>query len=245
MAKKLMATNITVCICAIILSIFSCQTPPELQIAYKKAAVRISILGDSYSAFCGYNFPREYSSWYPGEQSEPEFQVTDMWWHILCQENGWALDANNSWSGSTICHTGFDGADYSRKSFASRVHELGLRPNIIFVFGGINDSWANVPQGEYIYSDWSEECLYDFRPALAYVFHHLQCDRPNAAIYFVRNDLITNGFSTSIDEICAHYSVPCIKLHDIEKLSNHPTITGMRQIAYQIKESLRETANAL
>lgn len=221
------------------LSFFACEsTDNEPPIEPIDTPVKVSILGDSYSTFRGYNYPRDYSYWYPDNHSEKGFTVSDMWWHILCERNGWGLYANNSWSGATICHTGFDGQDYSNKSFVTRVHDLGAEPDIIFVFGGINDCWAEVPLGEKIYSDWTTESLYDFRPALSYVLHNLQSEHPNATVFFICNDLITDEYRVSIHEICSYYSIKCIDLYDIDKIKSHPTFIGMMQIADQISETL-------
>ena len=51
-------------------------------------------------------------------------------------ENGdYELERNNSYSGSTVCHTGYKGADYSDRSFITRMVDLG-QPDIILVFWG-------------------------------------------------------------------------------------------------------------
>ena len=48
----------------------------------------------------------------------------------------------NSYSGSTICNTGYRDEDYSDRSFINRTTLLG-NPDIILICGGTNDSWAN------------------------------------------------------------------------------------------------------
>ena len=65
-------------------------------------------------------------------------------------EHGFSWNVNNSYSGSTVCHTGYEKADYSDRSFITRIHNLGT-PDIILVFGGTNDSWAGAPIGVYQY----------------------------------------------------------------------------------------------
>lgn len=49
------------------------------------------------------------------------------------------MKRNNSYSGSTVCHTGYQKADYSDRSFATRMDNLG-NPDVLLVFGGTNDS---------------------------------------------------------------------------------------------------------
>ena len=80
---------------------------------------------------------------------------------------------NNSFSGATVCNTGYNKEDYTDRSFISRMDNLGC-PDIIFIFGGTNDSWAGSPLGEFQYSGWTKETLYCFRPAMAYMLDHMK-----------------------------------------------------------------------
>ena len=92
----------------------------------------------------------------------PEGRKTDMvsvrntWWHQFIKENNYRLCVNNSFSGATICHTGYRSEDYSDRSFITRMKALGC-PDIIFIFGATNDYWAKSPLGEYQYADWSKK----------------------------------------------------------------------------------------
>lgn len=94
--------------------------------------------------------------------------VRNTWWHQFIKENNYRLCVNNSFSGATICHTGYRSEDYSDRSFITRMKALGC-PDIIFIFGATNDYWAKSPLGEYQYADWSKKDLYSFRPAMAYM----------------------------------------------------------------------------
>ena len=101
------------------------------------AQQKISILGDSYSTFYGYVTPDTNLCWYgvPGEKKENDVtQVDETWWRLFLKQYGYRLECNNSYSGATICHTGYDGADYSDRSFVTRMSDLG-QPDIILVFG--------------------------------------------------------------------------------------------------------------
>ena len=108
----------------------------------------VSILGDSYSTFQGYLQPDTNAVWYwdsPEAQNTDVHSVRETWWHQFIKKNGYRLCVNNSFSGSTICNSGYkrdkpDYADYSDRSFVTRMKNLGC-PDIIFVFGGTNDSW--------------------------------------------------------------------------------------------------------
>ena len=112
-------------------------------------AKKVSILGDSYSTFKGI-IPDGYATFYPDANNDVK-EVEQTWWSLYIEAKGYQLEKNDSWGGTTICGTGYFGMDSSRSAFTTRVDLLG-DPDIIFVFGGTNDAWANSPMGEYQYS---------------------------------------------------------------------------------------------
>ena len=84
------------------------------------AQKKVSILGDSYSTFYGHVSPAANLCWYgvPGEKKENDVtKVEETWWYRFIHEHGFQLERNNSYSGSTVCHTGYEKADYSDRSF--------------------------------------------------------------------------------------------------------------------------------
>ena len=111
-------------------------------------------------------------------------------------------------------------------------------PDIIFIFGATNDSWANAPIGEYKYSDWSKDDLYSFRPALSYLLSNMIDYYPNVTIYYMLNDGLKEEINNSIKEICNYYSIPIIELKSIDKKSGHPSVKGMEQISLKLKDAL-------
>ena len=148
----------------------------------------VTIFGDSYSTFENYLSCDTNAVWYfQGKQKKTD--VTDVeqtWWHLLLKEKGWKLECNNSFSGSTICYTGYRKEDYQNRSFHNRLRYLGS-PDIILVFGATNDCWAKSPIGDYKYSDWTKKDLYSFRPAMAAMCDGLKKRYPNVDIYFIMN----------------------------------------------------------
>ena len=86
----------------------------------------VLIFGDSYSTFKGF-IPDGYIAYYTAE-GRPETDVTKVeqtWWHQVVKEAGLNLVLNNSWSGSTICYTGYEGKDCSKtSSFICRLQKL-------------------------------------------------------------------------------------------------------------------------
>lgn len=145
------------------------------------AQKRVSILGDSYSTFYGYITPDTNLCWYgiPGDKKENDVKrVEETWWWCFISEYGYQLERNDSYSGSTVCYTGYEKADYSDRSFVTRMSNLGA-PDILLVFGGTNDSWAKAPIGNYQYSDWSKADLYNFRPAFCHLLDYLTKQYPD------------------------------------------------------------------
>ncbi len=200
----------------------------------------VSVLGDSYSTFEGYLTPKTNAVWYDlkhaANKTDVE-RVTQTWWHQLISNCGWRLCVNNSYSGSTICNTGYDGNDYSDRSFTTRMDNLGC-PDIIFIFGATNDSWCGAPIGEYQYDNIRPDQLWQFRPALAYLLAWMKDRYINTELYFILNNELKQEINESVNIICEHYGVPVITLKDIDKKSGHPSVKGMEQIATQIQEAI-------
>jgi hypothetical protein len=210
--------------------------------AKAQSSKSISILGDSYSTFQGYLQPDTNAVWYWDNveaMNTDVHHVRETWWHQFIKKNGYRLCVNNSFSGSTICYSGYktvgpDFTDYSDRAFVTRLDKLGC-PDIIFVFGGTNDSWAGSPIGEYKYSGWTREDLFSFRPAMACMLEKMIDRYPNVKIYFLLNDDLREEIDESVKAICSHYEVDLIELVDIHKINGHPSVKGMRQICEQIE----------
>ncbi len=211
--------------------------------------IRFSILGDSYSAYKGHVQP-DSNDIYHYENIDvtgPE----QMWWAQVARQKGWTLERNNSFSGALVCN--YDYVNYyGPYSFIRRADNLG-KPDVIFVFGATNDACAHhehqpiVALGDYIYSDWTEEQLCDYRPGLAYLFDRLKTLYPQAKLYFLLDmNLGTGGvteqrraaFIESTQRIAHHYQVECVNLWNIRKSQWHPNVEGQKDIADQLLEYL-------
>lgn len=210
--------------------------------AMAQAKPSVSILGDSYSTFEGYLTPDTMDIWYFENKQDPRRtdvkSVGETWWMQLIKKKNWKLELNNSWSGSTICYTGYGDEDYRLRSFITRVPALGS-PDIILIFGGTNDSWSNAPIGEYKYADWRRADLYTFRPAMACMLHKIKERYPTADVYFISNDGLKPEITESMAQICKHYDVPMIQLENISKTAGHPNVKGMTQIAEQLDKAIK------
>ena len=203
-----------------------------------RAPYRISILGDSYSTFEGHLTPDTNLSWYPYAPSDCNDvdAVEKTWWHRLIAEKMMRLEVNNSFSGATICNMDAGHATYS---FLSRMDALG-HPDVIVIFGATNDDWKEAQIGDYQYDKWTAEDLTAFRPAMAQLCDYLPKQHPSAYIYFVLNSELGAEITESVQVITAHYGIPCVNLHDIQKQWKHPSTLGMEAIANQVMDAMRE-----
>ena len=201
----------------------------------------IFILGDSYSTFKGC-IPEGYDAWYSPE-GRPETDVNAVeqtWWKQLLSQTKSDMLLNCSYSGTTVCNTGYDGEDCSYKSFIARLDKLVqigyFRENQVdtfFIFGGTNDSWAEAPVGELKYAQWEKEELYSVLPAFCYLLHTAKANVAARIVCIINTNLkqpIADGFRTA----CEHYGIEWIALNDIDKMNGHPSIRGMEQIKQQI-----------
>ena len=207
---------------------------------------RFSVLGDSYSALEGYLDPDTNDSW-PWYAEIGITDVEQMWWFNVAAQMKWTVERNNSFSGTLISNYGeFNGgAYYVKNSFIRRMDGLG-HPDVIFILGGANDVWHDVPFGDYVYADWTDEQLCSFRPALSFLLDNVKRQHPDAKLYFLLETSPCPGGITeetrlnlveSVHCITDHYDVECIDL-DIHKDQWHPDVQGQNDIARQVLEAL-------
>ena len=228
--------------------------------AEPERGLSVSILGDSYSTFEGCLATDSNEVWYYPVDSPKHHKGNDVgeasqcWWSIVIKEMGATLERNNSFSGSTICRTGYakdktgdrvplkgyeQMCDYTNRSFISRSNALG-NPDIILICGGTNDSWCGAPIGDYVYGNWTDLQLYTFRPAMAKLLADLRQHYPQARLLFMLNSELKESINESVHTICRHYGVDCLDLHDIDKQRGHPSQKGMKAIAEQVIEQLKQ-----
>lgn len=231
---RLLRTVLTIICVLSIHSVVNAQTP-------RAAKPVVSILGDSYSTFEGY-IPLGNAVWYDTRPNPKKTDVSDVkhtWWWQFISRGGYILGVNDSYSGATVSYTGYNGADYSDRSFITRLPRLGS-PDILLIFGATNDSWAGVKVGEYSYVEpLSGPQLYEFRPAMARLLSEAVNRYPGTDIYFIINSELRDDITQSIRQVCDHYSVRYIQLHDIDKMSGHPSRAGMTAIADQLLEAIQ------
>ena len=212
----------------------------------------IFILGDSYSTFTGL-IPEGYSAWYtPTPKPETDVTKAEQIWHQqLLRSIAGRLIMNDSWSGSTICCTGYDGKDFSHCAYIHRLDRYiaeGFfeknRIDTLLVLGGTNDSWSDAPVGKLQHAGWAKEDLYQVLPAVGYLTHRLKECRSSMRLLFIINTELKDEITQGILEACLYNDIPTLRLQSIDKCAGHHTIAGMRQISQQVQQYFSGCENA-
>ena len=197
------------------------------------------LLGDSYSTYLGY-IPEGFDYWY-GDSVNLENGVTSVdktWWHELFSRIDGDIVLNSSWSGTTVCHTGWGGLDCSHKSFIARLDKLidgGFfeknKIDTVLVFGGTNDSWSDAPLGEITFADFSRDNLFKFQPAICYLAFRLKTVLPRGRVIFIVNARLKPQIALATEAAAKQYGMEVLLLSEMDVYNNHPTARGMREIA--------------
>ena len=209
------------------------------------------IFGDSYSTFKGY-IPREDAFYYfpeeaPEGSEEKSMDLEQTWWRRFIKHTGANLIRNDSWSGSTICYTGYLGDCSTTSSFIFRYREL-LKENFfeknkidtVIVFGGTNDSWCPAELGERKLVDQTEEDLRYVLPAISHIMGSMKADLPNTRIVFIANCGIDDAIVDCMADEGERLGVEVVKLEGVDKQNDHPTVQGMKEICDQVVAALGE-----
>ena len=196
-----------------------------------------SVLGNSYSALQGYVTPSTNAVWYPASGNDVD-TPEEMWWYQFGKGLGVDVDIINAFSGSRVANDS-SWAQGVENCYIGRATNIG-DPDIILLMGGTNDVWNAIPQGDYVYSNWSESDLATFRGALAYLLNYLLTNY-TAKVVFLCNTIDSalspdqirypTGYEyyVSAHTVCEHYSVDVIDFK-VDFYGNHPTAYGMKQI---------------
>ncbi len=209
----------------------------------KRPIQNVMIIGDSYSTFEGY-VPEGHAVYYSnaGTPETDVRHVEETWWHQLCTDMNLNLVLNESWSGTTLCHTGYDGDCSKTSSFIYRLEKLIAEGffekndiDTVFVFGCTNDSWANSPLGEIKLCDYQAEDLFSVCPAIGYLVSRLKEILPDGNIVFIINTNIKAEIKEAVKAVSDHNGTVYVELSRIDKLCGHPTVKGMGEIKEQVK----------
>lgn len=208
----------------------------------------VLILGDSYSTFEG-SIPDGFAIYY--YKNKDGFGINspaDTWWGMLFGKVKANLVLNCSWSGTTICNTGYNGDDYSDKSFIYRFDKLVAdgffeenKIDTMILFGGTNDCWAYSPIGEKKMKNWTKEDLYYFKPAFCYLIKRIREVLPDVKLLSILNTGFLPVFNDAIVSLSEELCVDTLVLKNIQKLEGHPNKKGMEQICEQVLEHINKS----
>lgn len=210
----------------------------------------IFVLGDSYSAHSDF-IPSGYRFYYSpqSERENARIELEEMWWSRLAEMTGSKIILAAGASGSAISYTGWqgDGFEYSFIArFERFVKEGFFKENKIdtfILFGGTNDYWIPSPLGEIKHENITEDDKKCVLPAICYLLGEIKKVLPNARVLVIENDGIKGPIIETFDSEAERYGFDVIKLQNIQKELGHPTSVGMREIAEQIYEYLKENQN--
>lgn len=205
-----------------------------------KSLGKVVVLGDSYSTFEG-GVPQGNLCYYSPEDPNHSgvTKVEETWWHQLISATDSQLVRNDSWSGSTMGYTGYEGQDYTNICFNTRLENMyaaGTLDGIdtLLIFGGTNDDWCGAPIGELKYADWTREEMYSALPAIGRLFTRAKEMLPEARIYAIINTWLKPEIHEGLIAAAEHNGVKVIRLTDFDKNDAHPSLTGMAQIKDQL-----------
>lgn len=210
---------------------------------------KVSIIGDSCSTFEGWSNKdvegndNGYYVYYPYEGNTDVTSVERTWWYMLCQLPEFELEVSNSFSGSVISNSFYNGMEVAGTDLTF-MHRIGKNskgvdyngdPDIIIVMGGTNDCWAGVKLGNYVYEEWTDDDLKCFRPAFSKLLSSLREYYPEAKVYNVTyTPGLTASYIESIQNVCRHHDVPNLILKNVTVSDGHPTYAGMLSICRQV-----------
>lgn len=198
-----------------------------------------AILGDSYGTYDGW-IPEWRASYF----NETNLgSVKNTWWWKLSKNDGMKLIMNDSHSGATFGNVGYYDSDVTGSSHVTRVKESFkaemVDPDIIFLIGGLNDTWASVEIGECKTEGWTEEDLKKMAPSFAFVLDHLQTYTPTSRIIVLMFEAISNEVYNAMMTCCETFGVEHLYIDGLAYSDGHPTVEGMQTIYEAIRNYLQ------
>ena len=181
---------------------------------------KLSILGDSASAFQGY-VPEGYTYYYPaGNNQSGVLNVADIWWKKVMNALGMTLEKNNSWYGTTVA----DRSGEDSSAGVNRCTDLGSAPDVIMVFMGINDFFNAVPIGSYTGKTYLPAAKNTFREAYGNLIYSILGAYPDAELWLgttaqtgynsILNNVPVSDFNDAVIELAAAFKC---KVLDVSK----------------------------
>ena len=124
--------------------------------------------------------------------------------------------------------------------YRSSAHRDPLRWLLLRPFGSCLTRYSvqRAPLGEVKLSDWVDDDLFNVLPAICYFAYTLKTDLPKAEIVLIINTGIKEEIQDCFETAAKAFGVKFVRLHDVDKVNNHPSAKGMAAICDQIAEVL-------
>ena len=196
------------------------------------------IIGDSYSTFEG-AIPEGYHTWYlKGKHDNTDVaKVEQTWWYQVFDGKDNILVLNDSFSGTTVCNS-VRPEHKVEWSYINRFDKLvndGFftenQIDTVIVFGATNDSYTDAPIGENQFENFTEEDLLKTLPACGYLAKRISEAAPKARVCWIINSELKEKITNGIIKNAKHFGQEYILFTELDKLSGHPSVKGMKQIA--------------
>lgn len=205
------------------------------------------VFGDSYSSHADF-IPSGHIPCYnlADEREWYRLDKTEMWWYRLSELVGGNIILNASGGGSAISYSGWHGHDpaYSFIGRFERFQREGFfkenKVDSLILFGGTNDFWIPSPLGEPKSENITEEDKKFVLPAIAFLLNKIKEVLPDTRVLILENDVLEGPIVDTLDYEAGRHGFEVIKLKDISKIDSHPDREGMKTIANQICEYLKE-----
>lgn len=193
---------------------------------------RVCVLGDSISDFTGYNDNKDKHTAYYPKLSVDYFN--QMWFSVFNKRHNNQLEYINAITGSSVSNR-----DGHNDSFIQRMTDM-RNGDLIILECGTNDQLLKIPLGEFEYSNFTEENLKTFRPALAKLLDYMTQRFENSKIIVFQNNYISGDYESSMETICEHYGVEKIKFgwNYEEAGTVHPSKSNMIVMANSLDDAL-------
>lgn len=203
---------------------------------------KVSILGDSYSTFAG-TPGCEYPE-YPSTQFNYGVTSADqLWWAQVIKAFGGELDTNCSCGRSFISNEGGNGVG----GFLPRARQGLGNPDIIMIFGGLNDSWFNTPEVENNFESGINALFAYIKGTYKNATKYVIIPKAHVAEHYKQGCLA--GYRSKLKASAKKYGMTPVDLDGAYGFGTsdmagsqdfpHPNATGMKEIANRVIEVIR------
>lgn len=207
----------------------------------------LMVLGDSISTFEGYTYYPNHHWYMDGGRDDGTTDVKNVrqtYWSILLSNAKGKLVALQASSGATICHSVANGDYVIPTSFITRFQNMiddgffeKTKVDTLIIHGGTNDSNRGSSIGLAKYSDWTEEDLKSFAPAVAYLFSKVKTTLPDTRVVVIIDDTLRSEIASTLSAAAEYYDFEAVHLgNEVEMIEPHPTVLGMKQIEREIRK---------